>query len=74
MTVHELLEMTTEEKIKELIENSESTSETYAQLKLLEKKLAQAEVLEKDTDTRFLLSARYVLLTEVLFRYIRELP
>lgn len=32
MTVHELLEMTAEDKIKELIENNESTCETYAQL------------------------------------------
>ena len=74
MTTQELLEMTTEDKIRELIENSESTCETYAKLKLLEKKLTQAEVLEKDIDTRFLLSSRYLLLNEVIFKYIRELP
>lgn len=73
MTAKKLLEMTTEEKIRELIENSESTCETYAQLKLLEKKLAQAEVLEKDIDTRFLLSERYVKLSEVILKYIRKL-
>lgn len=48
--------------------------EIYSQLKLLEKKLAQAEVLEKDIDTRFLLSERYIFLTKVIFRYVRELP
>lgn len=74
MTAQKLLEITTEDKINKLIENSESNCETYAQLKVLEKKLAQAEVLEKDIDTRFLLSARYVLLTEILFSYIRKLP
>lgn len=74
MTVHELLEKTTEEKIKELVESKKPSCEIYAQLKVLEKKLAQAEVLEKDIDTRFLLSARYIFLTEVLFRYVRELP
>lgn len=74
MTTQKLLEMTTKEKIKELIGNNESSCETYAQLKLLEKKLAQAEVLEKDIDTRFLLSTRYIFLTEVIFRYVRELP
>lgn len=37
MTTQKLLEMTTKEKIKELIENNESACETYAQLKLLEK-------------------------------------
>ena len=72
MTTQKLLEMTTEEKIEELIENSESTCETYAQLKLLEKKLAQAEVLEKDIDTRFLLSERYIKISEVILHYIRK--
>lgn len=74
MTTQKLLEMTTEERIKELIESKKPSYEIYAQLKVLEKKLAQAEVLEKDTDTRFLLSARYISLTEVIFRYVRELP
>lgn len=74
MTAKKLLEITTEDKLNKLIENSESSCETYAQLKVLEKKLAQAEVLEKDIDTRFLLSARYILLTEIIFSYIRKLP
>lgn len=74
MTAQELLEMVTEDKIKELIESKKPSCEIYAQLKVLEKKLAQAEVLEKDIDTRFLLSARYFFLTEVIFSYIRELP
>lgn len=73
MTVQELLEMTTDDKIKELVESKKSSCEIYAQLKVLEKKLAQAEVLEKDTDTRFLLSERYLRLTEVIFKYIRKL-
>lgn len=74
MTTQKLLEMTTEVKIKELIESEKPSCEIYAQLKLLEKKLAQAEVLEKDIDTRFLLSERYIYLTKVIFRYVRELP
>lgn len=74
MTVHELLEMTAEDKIKELVESKKPSYEIYSQLKVLEKKLAQAEVLEKDIDTRFLLSARYIFLTKVIFRYVRELP
>lgn len=74
MTTQNLLEMTTKEKIKELIENNESTCETYAQLKLLEKRLAQAEVTEKDIDNKFLLSQRYIELSSIIFKYIRELP
>lgn len=74
MTAQELLEMATEDKIKEVIESKKPSCEIYAQLKVLEKKLAQAEVLEKDIDTRFLLSARYIFLTKVIFRYVRELP
>lgn len=73
MTTQKLLEMTTEEKIGELIDNSESTCETYARLKLLEKKLAQAEVLEKHIDIQFLLSERYFKLSEVILNYIRKL-
>lgn len=74
MTTQKLLEMTTAVKIKELVESKKSSCEIYAQLKVLEKKLAQSEVLEKDIETRFLLSARYIFLTEVIFRYVRELP
>lgn len=74
MATQKLLEMTTEVKIKELVESEKPSCEIYAHLKVLEKKLAQAEVLEKDIDTRFLLSARYIFLTEVIFRYVRELP
>ena len=73
MTVHELLEKTTEDKIKELIESKKPSCEIYAQLKLLEKKLAQAEVLEKDIDIQFLLSERYIKLSEVILNYIRKL-
>lgn len=73
MTVQELLEMTTYDKIKELIESKKSSCEIYAQLKVLEKKLAQAEVLEKDIDIQFLLSERYVKLSEVILKYIRKL-
>lgn len=74
MTAHELLEKTTEKKIKELVENDQPSYKKYAKLKMLEKNLAQAEVLEKDIDTQFLLSERYIFLTEVIFRYVRELP
>ena len=65
---------TTDKKIKELVENDQPSYEKYAKLKVLEKNLAQAEVLEKDIDTQFLLSERYIFLTEVIFRFIRELP
>lgn len=74
MTVHELLEMTAEDKIKELLETKKPSYEIYSQLKVLEKKLAQAEVLEKDIDTGFLLRARYIFLTKVIFKYVREMP
>lgn len=74
MTTQKLLEMTAEDEIQELVESKKPSCEIYAHLKVLEKKLAQAEVLEKDTETRFLLSARYIFLTEVIFRYVRELP
>ena len=74
MTVHELLEMTAEDKIKEVLESKKPSYEIYSQLKVLEKKLAQAEVLEKDIDTGFLLRARYIFLTKVIFKYVREMP
>lgn len=74
MTVQKLLEMTAEDKIKELLETKKPSYEIYAQLKVLEKKLAQAEVLEKDIDTGFLLRARYIFLTKVIFKYVREMP
>lgn len=74
MTSQELLEITTEDRINKLIENCESNCETYARLKVLEKKLAQAEILEKDINTRFLLSARYFLLAEMIFTFIRKMP
>lgn len=74
MTTQKLLEMAEDVKIKELVESKKPSCEIYAQLKVLEKKLAQAEVLEKDIEMRFLLSARYIFLTEVIFRYVRELP
>lgn len=74
MATQKLLEMTTEDEIKELVESKKPSCEIYAHLKVLEKKLAQAEVLEKDFDTRFLLSERYFFLTEVILRFIRELP
>ena len=74
MTTQKLLEMTTKEKIKELIENNESACETYAQLKLLEKRLAQAEVTEKDIDNKFILPQRYIELPTIIFKFIRKLP
>lgn len=41
--------------------------------KLLEKRLAQAKVTEKDIDTKYLLEARYISVTGFIFNYIREL-
>lgn len=74
MADKKLLEMTAEDKIKELVESKKPSCEIYAQLKVLEKKLVQAEVLEKDINTRFLLSERYISVSSVIFRFIRKLP
>ena len=74
MTDKKLLEMTTEDKIKELLESKKPSYEIYAQLKVLEKRLAQAEVLEKDIDNKFLLSQRYIELSSIIFKFIRKLP
>lgn len=74
MTDKKLLEMTAEDKIKELVESKKPSYEIYAQLKVLEKRLAQAEVLEKDIDNKFLLSQRYIELSSIIFKFIRKLP
>ena len=76
MTTQKLLELTTEENLKKVIKEKEHESdkfETYAYLKILEKRLAQAEVIEKETGTKYLLEARYILVTGFIFNYIREL-
>lgn len=76
MTTQKLLELTTEENLKKTTEQKENESdkfEAYAYLKILEKRLAQAEVIEKDTDTKYLLEARYISVTEFIFNYIRNL-
>lgn len=76
MTVQKLLEITTEENLKKVTKEKEHGSdkfEAYAHLKILEKRLAQAEVMEKDIDTQCLLEARYISLTGFIFNYIREL-
>lgn len=76
MTVQKLLEITTEENLKKVTKEKEHESdkfEAYAHLKILEKRLAQAEVMEKDIDTQCLLEARYISVTGIIFNYIREL-
>ena len=76
MTVEKLLEITTEENLKKVTKEKEHESdkfETYAYLKILEKRLAQAEVTEKEIETKYLLEARYISVTEFIFNYIREL-
>ena len=76
MAVQKLLEMTTEENLKKVTKEQEHESdkfEAYAYLKILEKRLAQAEVIEKDIDTKYLLEARYISVTGFIFNYIREL-
>lgn len=77
MTSHELLKLTTEENLEKLTKEREHESnkfEVYAYLKILEKRLAQAEVTEKDIDTKYLLKARYISVTGFIFNYIRKLP
>lgn len=76
MTTQKLLELTTEENLKKVTKEKEHESdkfETYAYLKILEKRLAQTEVTEKDIDTKYLLEARYISVTRFIFTYIREL-
>ena len=76
MATHELLELTTEENLKKLTREKESECdkfEVYDHLKILEKSLAQAEVIEKNIELRYLLQARYVSITGFIFNYIRNL-
>lgn len=76
MKSHELIELTTEENLKKLTkekENEYDKFEVYAHLKILEKKLIQAEVTEKDIEVKFLLEARYISITGFIFNYIRNL-
>lgn len=76
MAVQKLLELTSGENLKKATKEKEHECdkfEAYAYLKILEKRLAQAEVTEKDIDTRLLLEARYISVTGFIFNYIREL-
>ena len=76
MTTQKLLEMTTEENLKKVTKEKEHKSDkfkVYAYLKILEKRLAQAEVIEKDIDIQCLLEERYISVTGFIFNYIREL-
>ena len=76
MITQKLLELTTEENLKKITKEKEHESdkfEAYAYLKILEKRLVQAEVTEKDIDTKYLLEARYISVTGFIFNYIREL-
>lgn len=76
MTSHELLKLTTEENLKKLTKEKESECdkfEVYAHLKILEKRLVQAEVIEKDNEIEFLLEARYISVSGFIFNYIRNL-
>lgn len=76
MTSHELLKLTTEENLKKLAKEKENECdkfEAYAHLKILEKRLAQAEVIEKDIEIKYLLEARYISVTGFIFNYIRNL-
>lgn len=76
MTTQKLLELTTEENLKKATKEKEHESnkfEAYAYLKILEKRLAQTEVIEKDLDTKYLLESRYISVTGFIFNYIRNL-
>lgn len=75
-TQKKLLEMTTEENLKKLTKEKENECdkfEVYAHLKLLEKRLVQAEVIEKDIEIKYLLEERYISVTGFIFNYIRNL-
>ena len=77
MTPQKLLELTTEENLKKVTKEKERESdkfETYAYLKILEKKLVQAGFIEKDINAKYLLEARYIAVTGFIFNYIRKLP
>jgi hypothetical protein len=76
LTTEELLELTTEENLKKATKEKEHESdkfEVYAYLKILEKRLVQVEVIEKDIDTKYLLESRYILVSGLIFNYIRNL-
>lgn len=76
MTSHELIKSTTEENLKKLTKEKENKCdkfEVYAHLKILEKKLVQAEFVEKDIEVKRLLETRYILISGFIFNYIRNL-
>lgn len=76
MTSHELIKSTTEENLEKLTKEKENKCdkfEVYAHLKILEKKLVQAEVVEKDIEVKHLLETRYILISGFIFNYIRNL-
>lgn len=76
MTSHELIKSTTEENLKKLTKEKENKCdkfEVYAHLKILEKKLVQAEFVEKDIEVKCLLETRYILISGFIFNYIRNL-
>lgn len=76
MTSYELIISTTEKNLEKLTKEKEKKCdkfEVYAHLKILEKKLVQAEVVEKDIEVKRLLQARYILISGFIFNYIRNL-
>lgn len=76
MTVQKLLDLTTAENLKKVTREKERECpkfEVYAYLKILEKRLAQAEVTEKDIETKYLLESRYISVNEFIYYYIRNL-
>lgn len=71
MTVHELLEMTTEENLKKLEAGKKFNIEVYEELKKLEKNLIIAGVNETNTATKVFLEKRELDIRALLFTYTR---
>lgn len=71
MTVHELLEKTTNENLKKLEAGKKFDIAVYEELKKLEKNLIIAGVNETDTATKILLGERELDMRALLFSYTR---
>lgn len=71
MTVHELLEKTTNENLKKLEAGKKFDIEVYEELKNLEKNLIVATVNEHDLTIKTLLEGREIIIRALLFAYTR---
>lgn len=71
MTVHELLEKTTNEELKKLTSGKDFDITVYEELKKLEKNLIIAGVNESDIHTKIVLGERELDIRALLFTYTR---